>query len=74
MNIAELMKERQRSFYNSGATKDVDFRLAQLKKLKQMVESKRKRNYECSIYGWANLLLNPMKRKSEFSIKRLTIL
>lgn len=41
MNIAELM-ERQRSFYNSGATKDVDFRLAQLKKLKQMVESKEK--------------------------------
>lgn len=41
MNITELM-ERQRSFYNSGATRDVDFRLAQLKKLKEKVQDKEK--------------------------------
>jgi aldehyde dehydrogenase (NAD+) len=45
MNYADILQQ-QKTFFNSHATKDLDFRKAQLKKLKKVVESNEKLLYD----------------------------
>ena len=56
MNYTEIIK-RQRDFFNSNQTKDIDFRIGQLKKFKSLV-----RQYEPELY---KAIYNDY-RKSEF--------